>query len=356
VERLAEKEKLLLASLAEGVYGVDAREKCMFVNPAALAMLGFDESELSGNKVHDLFHGCAGSGLATSSEQCPILLTLRDGVKREVEETFMRKDGTLFPVSLAVSAMKHEGRIVGAVVAFQDITERKRAEQAVFEAQQVFRALVENSPDIVARYDRDCRRTYVNPTYLNVAHIPQDELQNSTPEQRSPLPKESAAILQQLLKRVLDCGVAEAVDVVWPKADGMVSWYNIYAFPEFNREGRVVSVMTVSRDITGRKRAEDALRRLNEELEQEVAERQVAQENLQEQALVLENEMEQRYAAQKELEQANERLDQRVRERTAELEANNADLEKMLKSYVGRELRMVELKERIKQLETGKAR
>ena len=120
-----------------------------------------------------------------------------------------------------------------------------------------FAALVENSPDIIARYDRDCRRTYVNPTYLKVAQIPQQELLASAPIQRSPLPAASAAVLQNLLRRVLDSGVAEAIDVIWPKADNIDYWYNIYAFPEFDREGRVVSVMTVSRDITERKQAEE---------------------------------------------------------------------------------------------------
>ena len=86
----------------------------------------------------------------------------------------------------------------------------------------------------------------------------------AAPIQRSPLPAASAAVLQNLLRRVLDSGVAEAVDVIWPKADNIDYWYNIYAFPEFDREGRVVSVMTVSRDITERKRAEEDLRRMNE--------------------------------------------------------------------------------------------
>lgn len=137
--------------------------------------------------------------------------------------------------------------------------ERKRAEEALYEAQQVFRTLVENSPDIIARYDRDCRRTYVNPTYLKVAEISQQELLARSPIQRSPLPAASAAVLENLLRRVLHSGVTEAVDVIWPMADNVNYWYNIYAFPEFDREGRVVSVMTVSRDITDRKRAEEAL-------------------------------------------------------------------------------------------------
>ncbi len=139
---------------------------------------------------------------------------------------------------------------------------RKRAEEALYEAQQVYRALIENSPDIVARYDRDCRRTYVNPSYLKVAQIPRQELLASAPEQRSPLPAAGASVLQNLLRRVLDSGVAEAVDIVWPKTDKIDYWYNIYAFPELDREGRVVSVMTVSRDITARKQAEEALKNM----------------------------------------------------------------------------------------------
>lgn len=183
------------------------------------------------------------------------------------------------------------------------------AEAAQYEQQQVFRILVENSPDIIARYDRDCRRTYVNPTYLKVARISPQELLATAPVQRSPLPVASAEILQLLLHRVVNSGVAEAVDVVWPKADHLDYWYNIYAFPEFDRQGRVASVMTVSRDITERKRVEEALNRLNAELEQ------------------------------------------RVGERTKELERRNHELEELNKVFVGRELKMVELKERLAKLE-----
>lgn len=96
------------------------------------------------------------------------------------------------------------------------------------------------------------------------------------------------------------------------------------------------------------------------ELEEEVAERQIAQENLQEQAVELENEIEERRNTQDELEQLNKTLEERVQERTAEvvaksaeLEDKNRELERFNKIFVGRELRMVELKERIRKLETG---
>jgi PAS domain S-box-containing protein len=168
-----------------------------------------------------------------------------------------------------------EEEIIGVVVLSQDVTEHKQVEEALYEGQRVFRALVEDSQDIIARYDRDCRRTYVNPVYLQAAQIPQQELLGTSPIQRSPLSETSAIVLQNLLRRVLDSGVAEAADLIWPKADNIDYWYNVYAYPELDREGQVMSVMTISRDITARKQIEEKIRKLNEELEQRVIDRTV---------------------------------------------------------------------------------
>ncbi|MDD5332563.1 MAG: GAF domain-containing protein [Rhodoferax sp.] len=153
------------------------------------------------------------------------------------------------------------GDLAFGITVLRTRVKRQQAEESLYEAQQVYRALIEYSPDIIARYDRDCRRTYVNPMYLKVAQMPRQGLLASAPSERSPLPAAGATVLQDLLRRVLDSGVAEAIDVVWPKADNIDYWYNIYAFPELDREGRVVSVMTVSRDITARKQAQEALTR-----------------------------------------------------------------------------------------------
>lgn len=104
-------------------------------------------------------------------------------------------------------------------------------------------------------------------------------------------------------------------------------------------------------NITERKQMEEILHIQTDELEEEVAERQMAQEKLQEKALLLEKEIAKRQEAQEELERLNESLEQRVKKRTVELEEKNGELHKMNRLFVGRELKMVELKERIIALE-----
>ncbi len=126
---LAAKEKLLLASLAEGVYGIDTRGRCIFINPAALAMLGCAEDEVVGKDAHRTFHVPAEGSASHTEEECPVLLTLRDGEKREAEEMFVRRDGRAFPVLLGAAAMRDGDTNVGTVVVFQDITERRQAEE-----------------------------------------------------------------------------------------------------------------------------------------------------------------------------------------------------------------------------------
>jgi len=143
-----------------------------------------------------------------------------------------------------------------------------------------------------------------------------------------------------------------------PAIDGSLHYVDFSLKPVMDENGNVVLLIPEGRDITSRKRAEEAIHLQAVELEEEVAERQMTQENLQEKALLLEEEIEKRQQAQDELERLNNELEQRVRERTAELEAKsdelehkNRELERFNKLFVNRELKMVELKERICELE-----
>jgi len=98
------------------------------------------------------------------------------------------------------------------------------------------------------------------------------------------------------------------------------------------------------------------LSRVNDQLQHELIERQQTQESLQEQTALLEEEMEVRIRTESELRSLSEKLEQMVTDRTAELNKSNAELLKLNKVFVGRELRMMELKQRIKELEEHEIR
>jgi PAS domain S-box-containing protein len=130
-------------NLGEGVYALDGDGRLTFMNPAAQAMLGWKEADLLGRDVHGAIHFQTFDGTALSSSECPVLGVLKSGEKfQNTGDAFTRRDGTLFPVEYVSSPFRRDGRIEGAVVAFQDITERKateaelveRADQAVFGA------------------------------------------------------------------------------------------------------------------------------------------------------------------------------------------------------------------------------
>jgi len=129
IERLSARNALLLDSAGEGIYGVDPEGRCLFINPAALNMLGFRAEEVLGQDQHALFHHHHADGSAYPHAECPIHQTLHDGQTREVEDAFICRDGRLVDVRLTVTPMRAGDRGEGAVVVFHDITEHKRMQR-----------------------------------------------------------------------------------------------------------------------------------------------------------------------------------------------------------------------------------
>jgi diguanylate cyclase (GGDEF)-like protein/PAS domain S-box-containing protein len=128
--RLAQREELL-DSLSEGVYGVDPDGHCTFINDAALAVLGYRADEVVGHDQHAIFHHHYPDGSPYPAHECPVRRTLNDGERRTGEEVFFQRSGEAFPVRFAVRAVRRDGAIVGAVVAFQDIREEKAASEKI---------------------------------------------------------------------------------------------------------------------------------------------------------------------------------------------------------------------------------
>ena len=130
LEQLRRQHQLILNAVGEGVYGLDLEGNVRFVNPAAAAMIGWPMEELIGKSMHAVLHHSHPDGSHYPREDCPIYAAFQDGsIRRITDEVFWRKDGTSFPVEYISTPMHDEaGRLIGAVVTFRDITQRRWAE------------------------------------------------------------------------------------------------------------------------------------------------------------------------------------------------------------------------------------
>ncbi len=119
----------LLESTSDGIYGVDLRGNCTFVNRAGAELLGFTAEELLGRELHALIHHHRKDGSPYPAEECPIFCALQRGTGCRVhDEVYWRRDGSFFPVEYSSSPILEAGVLKGAVVNFMDCTEQKRLE------------------------------------------------------------------------------------------------------------------------------------------------------------------------------------------------------------------------------------
>jgi len=124
------QQELILDAVGDGIYGMDLEGRLSFINPAAAKMLGYAPEEMHGKDIHSLIHHSHADGTQHSKMNCPILLGLRrrEGVRIR-DDVFWRKDETTIPVEYIASPLMDEGVIAGMVVAFQDVSERRRLER-----------------------------------------------------------------------------------------------------------------------------------------------------------------------------------------------------------------------------------
>ncbi len=155
LDRLNHQNKLILNSAGEGIYGLDLQGNTAFVNPAAARMLGWEVEDLLGQPMHPILHHTRHDGTPYPRGECPIYAVFQDGVVRHLDnDLFWRKDGSCFPVEYVSTPIREQEKLVGAVVVFKDITERKRNEERLAKINECFLSFgkdaIENIERLVA--------------------------------------------------------------------------------------------------------------------------------------------------------------------------------------------------------------
>lgn len=280
-----------------------------FMNEFGQKFFGYSESEILGKHV-------VGTIVPETESTGRDLRPLMDQIcadpaafENNVNEN-MRKDGSRVWIAWTNKVVLDEqGQVKEILSIGSDITERKRAEEALRQSEEKFRQFAENICEVFWMTDpKKNQMIYISPAYESIWGRSCTSLYTSAQDWADAIHPEDR---QRVWEAATAKQAAGEYDEIYriKRSDGTVRWIHDRAFPVKDQTGQIYRIAGIAEDITERKRTDEEIHKLNAELEQ------------------------------------------RVRDRTRELIEKNAELERMNRLFVGRELRMVELKERIKELE-----
>jgi PAS domain S-box-containing protein len=234
-------------------------------NESVSRMFGYDREEMLRLRVGDISQG---EPPYSQVEALQWLGRAVDSASPVMFEWCCRdKEGNLFwaECTMRKAPVGDEECII---VAVRDISERKLMETSLRESEQQYRTLTENSPDIIMRYDRECRRIYVNPSYTRATGIFLDKDKFGTLGQKWPAGMSmSVKEYKSKLRRVMETGVSAEILLEWPCQDTeqVVSHvFNVVA--ETDSAGAITGCLAIGHNITGRKKVEFRLARMAESL------------------------------------------------------------------------------------------
>jgi PAS domain S-box-containing protein len=132
LERFTHRYELILESAGEGICGIDVQGRVIFANRAAARMLGYSAAELINRACYSIWHQSKTDNKPHLLQECPIYQCYSQGIQRHGDdEYFWQRDGAGFPVRYFCNPVREKGELAGAVLVFQDITERKRNEAEI---------------------------------------------------------------------------------------------------------------------------------------------------------------------------------------------------------------------------------
>ena len=224
-------------------------------NRAELDLLGYSQEEYIGHHISE-FH-------VDTQVMNDVLRHVQTAEElRDYEVRLRCKDGSIKHVLISSNVLCESGKFAGACCFTRDITDRKWAEEALRRQTDVFTTLLEHIPDIVSRLDRDLRFLYISPAVSTITGRPAQEYIGK-PRTNQGVPREFAQAREQLSRKVFETGQVQSLEFPIQTTAGE-RLLECRLIPEFAPDGSVESLMTLTRDITDRRRAEQALRESEE--------------------------------------------------------------------------------------------
>jgi PAS domain S-box-containing protein len=244
----------LLGAVGEAVIALDTEGRVLYWNRAAEEMYGWSSVEIMGRRLRDMV---VPEDLRGRAEE--IAGQLRAGRSWAGEFEVRRRDGTTFPVEgTDTPIFGEDGGLVGVIGVLRDITERKEAEEALRRNEHYFRSLVQNASDVVTVLEADGTIRYVSHAVEQVTgRRPEEQVGTNAFDSVHPEDRQRAlGLFAEMLKLP---GVHPPMEFRVPHEDG--SWrYLEHVVNNLLDDASVNGVVVTSRDVTERKRAEEAIR------------------------------------------------------------------------------------------------
>jgi PAS domain S-box-containing protein len=276
IEVLREREehiRLLLNSTAEAIYGIDLQGCCTFANSTCARLLWYaDPSQFLGLDMHALMHHTRRDGSTYPVEECRIFQAFQQNLGCHVDdEVLWRADGSSFPAEYWSYPICREGRVVGSVVTFLDITDRRQLEERYGHAQQRLRDIVVSSPAVLftlAIEGDDVERiTWTSDNLLDVLGYPPEAAIAPNWWQEHVHSDDLERVLAQTKSDLFSRGYGTQ-EYRFRHADGGYRWTRCDIRLTRNATGQPAEVVGAWLDVTERKQAEEEQLKLREQLQQ----------------------------------------------------------------------------------------
>jgi PAS domain S-box-containing protein len=249
----------ILESLHEFVLYYDLDMNILYVNEAACAAAGISSEELRTRRCWNVWNQSE-----TPCIDCPVIAAMKTGKPCAIEKT--TADGRSWIVK-GYPVKDDEGLVIGGVETTLEITERKRAEEALQESEARFRQITSTIREVFWLFDwQEQRVLYVSPAYESIWGRSRDALYESYDEWAQSIHPDDVDHAETTFNRILETGGGEPREYRIFQPDGSVRWISDTGYTINDEKGKVVRITGIAEDITIRKQAEAALSREKEHL------------------------------------------------------------------------------------------
>lgn len=259
-ERTAEVQDLYDNAPA-GYHSIDPSGRIILINQTELNWLGYSREEIVGHHISKIL---TNAGLAKFQETFPVFKY--NGIIKDLELEMRRKDGSTLPALISATAIRdQEGNYLMSRSTVFDNTERKMADQALREREEVYRALFENANDAIFMLKPDGTIIGANPHCMDILGIPYSELPGRNALDFIVNTEFQAAEGQ--LRRLLAGERLPIYERTFKRKDGALIEAEINLSLISDEAGKPKFIQSVVRDISTRKRAEETLHLANAEMQ-----------------------------------------------------------------------------------------